>query len=289
MEGDAADRVGTAFSTALLAGAGAGLAVDLLFFPIDTIKTRLQSAQGFWRAGGFSGVYRGMGSVAVGSAPGASLFFVTYETLKAGLARRMYPHSARSAAENAADVHMLAASAAEVTACLVRVPTDVVKSRQQTAAYGRISSLQALRLVVAHDGVRGLYRGYSSTILREIPFTCVQFPLYEWLKRAFARHSSADAWWHAPVAGTAAGAAGAACSTPFDVIKTRIMLARTHADAGAAAVEPRFFPVLRAVLAQGGVCALFAGVVPRVLWIGLGGAVFLGTFDVAARTIEKAT
>ena len=73
------------------------------------------------------------------------------------------------------------------------------------------------------------------------------------------------------------------------MIKTRIMLARTHADAGASAVEPRFFPILRAVLAQGGVRALFAGVVPRVLWIGLGGAVFLGTFDVAARAIEKAT
>ena len=40
--------------------------------PIDTIKTRLQSAQGFWKAGGFAGVYRGMGSVAVGSAPGGT-------------------------------------------------------------------------------------------------------------------------------------------------------------------------------------------------------------------------
>lgn len=48
----------------------AGTAVDLLFFPIDTIKTRLQSAQGFARAGGFRGMYKGIGSVVVGSAPG---------------------------------------------------------------------------------------------------------------------------------------------------------------------------------------------------------------------------
>jgi hypothetical protein len=48
----------------------AGTSVDLLFFPIDTIKTRLQSAQGFVQAGGFKGVYRGVGSVVVGSAPG---------------------------------------------------------------------------------------------------------------------------------------------------------------------------------------------------------------------------
>lgn len=48
----------------------AGTAVDLLFFPLDTIKTRLQSAQGFARAGEFRGVYKGVGSVVVGSAPG---------------------------------------------------------------------------------------------------------------------------------------------------------------------------------------------------------------------------
>jgi len=64
------ERLHPRFSTALAAGATAGLAVDLLFYPIDTIKTRLQSAQGFWKSGGFAGVYRGMGSVAVGSAPG---------------------------------------------------------------------------------------------------------------------------------------------------------------------------------------------------------------------------
>ncbi len=54
------------------AGGVAGTAVDLLFFPIDTVKTRLQSAQGFIRAGGFRGVYNGIGSVVVGSAPGGT-------------------------------------------------------------------------------------------------------------------------------------------------------------------------------------------------------------------------
>ena len=47
--------------------------MDLLFFPIDTIKTRLQSAQGFVKAGGSKGIYKGIGSVVVGSAPGGAL------------------------------------------------------------------------------------------------------------------------------------------------------------------------------------------------------------------------
>jgi len=53
-------------------GALAGLSVDLLFFPIDTLKTRLQSQAGFIQAGGFSGVYKGIGSVFVGGAPGGA-------------------------------------------------------------------------------------------------------------------------------------------------------------------------------------------------------------------------
>src|SRR5258708_4409373 len=59
------------------AGGFAGTSVDLLFFPIDTIKARRQSSQGFLRAGGFSGMYKGVGSVMVGSAPGGSVFVNT--------------------------------------------------------------------------------------------------------------------------------------------------------------------------------------------------------------------
>lgn len=46
---------------------------------IDTLKTRMQSPQGFLKAGGFRGIYNGLGAAAVGSAPGAALFFSTYE------------------------------------------------------------------------------------------------------------------------------------------------------------------------------------------------------------------
>ena len=53
-----------------VSGSVAGLAVDLTLFPIDTIKTRLQAEGGLAKNGRFKGLYEGMGSVAVGSAPG---------------------------------------------------------------------------------------------------------------------------------------------------------------------------------------------------------------------------
>lgn len=51
------------------AGAAAGLFVDVTLFPLDTLKTRIQSEQGFWKAGGFREIYKGIGPIAVGSAP----------------------------------------------------------------------------------------------------------------------------------------------------------------------------------------------------------------------------
>ena len=69
----------TSFLTALVAGGMAGTSVDVALFPIDTIKTRLQSPKGFLAAGGFRGIYQGLGAAALGSAPGAALFFSVYE------------------------------------------------------------------------------------------------------------------------------------------------------------------------------------------------------------------
>lgn len=60
----------------------AGLSVDLSLFPLDTIKTRLQSSQGFWKAGGLRNIYSGIGSVAVGSSPGCKHFFFFFSNLK---------------------------------------------------------------------------------------------------------------------------------------------------------------------------------------------------------------
>lgn len=65
-----------------IAGAAAGFAVDVSLFPLDTIKTRLQSQQGLHAAGGFRNLYRGLSSVALGSAPTAAVFFLIYSNLK---------------------------------------------------------------------------------------------------------------------------------------------------------------------------------------------------------------
>uniref|UniRef100_A0A8C0MVV6 Mitochondrial S-adenosylmethionine carrier protein n=1 Tax=Canis lupus familiaris TaxID=9615 RepID=A0A8C0MVV6_CANLF len=207
------------FTASLVAGGVAGVAVDLILFPLDTIKTRLQSPQGFNKAGGFRGIYAGVPSAAIGSFPNAAAFFITYEYVK------WFLHTDSSSYLMPVK-HMLAASAGEVVACLIRVPSEVVKQRAQVSASSR--TFQIFSNILYTEGIQGLYRGYKSTVLREIPFSLVQFPMWESLKALWSwRQDHVVDCWQSAVCGAFAGGFAAAVTTPLDVAKTRIMLAKT--------------------------------------------------------------
>ncbi|KAK0639213.1 mitochondrial carrier domain-containing protein [Cercophora newfieldiana] len=290
------------FQTALLAGALAGTTVDLSLFPLDTLKTRLQSSTGFFASGGFRGIYRGVGSAVVGSAPGAAFFFCTYEATKTALLRRRGDGKESTPAE-----HMLAASLGEIAACAVRVPTEVVKQRAQAGQHGGSSwsSLRAileLRPKVGTLGVwRELYRGWGITVMREVPFTVLQFPLWEGLKAwgrerrvrtgrglfgestaydvvrtdgGLAEVSAAES----ALYGSVSGAVAAGVTTPLDVLKTRVMLS---------AQRESMVAIVKGILKEHGIRPFFAGIGPRVMWISAGGAIFLGSYQWAVNTMEK--
>ncbi|TRM62514.1 mitochondrial carrier domain-containing protein [Schizophyllum amplum] len=264
------------FVQALCAGGMAGTSVDILFFPLDTLKTRLQAPQGFVKAGGFHGVYKGLGSVVVGSAPGAALFFSTYEFMKHNLPMP----------ENLAPLtHMMSASIAETAACFVRVPVEVIKTRTQTMSFGPEgkSSWGAAKLTLRHEGLRGFFRGFGTTLMRDIPFTALQFPLYELFKREAAivlGHQRLPPY-EAALCGSVAGAISAAVTTPLDVLKTRVMLDTRVGQNKMPSLPQR----ARTIVAQEGAKALFSGIVPRMMWISAGGAVFLGVYEWAIQHV----
>jgi solute carrier family 25 S-adenosylmethionine transporter 26 len=177
---------------------------------------------------------------------------------------------------------MAAASVGEIAACMVRVPAEVVKQRVQTGQYR--SSLQALRSILRNEkgeGVfRGLYRGWATTVVREIPFTMIQFPLYEWMKARRAEYLKVERVTpiEGAVAGSIAGGIAAALTTPLDVIKTRIMLFHEHIS---------FFSAAGSILRDEGPRAFFKGIGPRTMWISGGGAIFLGVYEFASDVCRK--
>ncbi|KAI0307042.1 S-adenosylmethionine transporter [Multifurca ochricompacta] len=262
------------FGQSLIAGGLAGTSVDLLFYPIDSIKTRLQSNHGFYKAGGFRGIYNGVGSVIVGSAPGAAIFFCTYDTLKHVLPIPSYLGPIN---------HMVSASIGEIAACLIRVPTEVIKTRSQTSSYGALanSSLATARLVWKTNGLKGFYRGFNTLYF-------VAIPMYEIFKQRLSyllyHKPSSLRPYEASICGSAAGGIAAALTTPLDVLKTRIMLdlRKIHLHLCQDPSHPSYLPPVRRlgeIYASEGLRALFAGVIPRTMWISAGGAVFLGMYE----------
>lgn len=215
-------------------------------------------------------MYRGIGSAFLASAPGASLFFLNYEASK----RQLKTHTELPDGV----IHMISASLGEIAACSVRVPAEVIKQRAQASQHA--SSLSALRSILANtsgEGVfRGLYRGWSTTIMREIPFTIIQFPLYEYLKRVRAEQQGLPevAPLEGAVCGSIAGGVAAGLTTPLDVIKTRLMLNKTPIGIST---------LVKNIISEDGYKAFWKGIGPRVMWISAGGAIFLGVYELVKK------
>jgi solute carrier family 25 S-adenosylmethionine transporter 26 len=171
---------------------------------------------------------------------------------------------------------MVAASVGEVAACTVRVPTEVIKQRVQTSQHP--SSLEAFKAILSNhhgEGVwTGLYRGWTTTIMREIPFTVIQFPLYEYLKHRRAVYLNVDriSPQEGAICGSIAGGVAGAITTPLDVIKTRMMLHKTRLSA---------FKLVGSIWREDGYSAFWRGIGPRTMWISAGGAIFLGVYEAA--------
>jgi solute carrier family 25 S-adenosylmethionine transporter 26 len=267
------------FLLSLVAGGLAGTTVDVALFPIDTVKTRLQAPQGFLKAGGFRGIYNGLGAAAAGSAPGAALFFSSYESMKPVIRSAQQEYNLLQEHESVS--HMLAASIGEAAACLVRVPTEVIKAKMQTESSA--SLLQTTRLVFqeTHGSVLsglfgGLYRGYGMTLFREIPFAMIQFPLYEKGKVWWGDYQQSPATpVQAAVCGSVSGGIAAAFTTPLDVLKTRLMLGVDKQGVQ----YSNAMDVLRRTVHEEGASALLHGLQPRVMWISIGGFVFFGAYE----------
>ncbi|KAI9052812.1 hypothetical protein LZ554_003085 [Drepanopeziza brunnea f. sp. 'monogermtubi'] len=80
-----------------LAGASAGMSYNFLFFPADTIKSRMQTVSvsskvpqvkfwdegmAIWRQYGMKGLYRGCGITVARSAPSSAFIFIIFDALK---------------------------------------------------------------------------------------------------------------------------------------------------------------------------------------------------------------
>ncbi|EXB24794.1 hypothetical protein L484_005173 [Morus notabilis] len=167
-----------------------------------------------------------------------------------------------------------------LAASLIRVPTEVVKQRMQTGQFS--SAPDAVRLIASREGFKGLYAGYGSFLLRDLPFDAIQFCIYEQLRLRYKVAAKRDL--NDPenaIIGAFAGALTGAITTPLDVIKTRLMVQ------GSANQYKGIFDCVQTIVREEGPPALLKGIGPRVLWIGIGGSIFFGVLESTKRLLAQ--
>ena len=186
---------------------------------------------------------------------------------------------------------MVAASMGEAAACLVRVPTEIVKAKMQTTGNNNNNSKNGqyktvgstIRAVLKEDPhgplgaiTGGLYRGFGITLMREVPFAIIQFPIYEKSKVLWGDLQGYPVSpFQAAACGSLSGAVAAAATTPLDVLKTRLMLGADKCG------KPykNAVDVMQRTVQEEGTATLFSGIQPRVMWISIGGFVFFGAYE----------
>ncbi|KAF2857983.1 mitochondrial carrier protein-like protein [Piedraia hortae CBS 480.64] len=307
-----------------IAGATAAFTVDLIVYPLDTIKTRLQSpdyAKRFRGSGGinrslFHGVYQGVGSAIIATLPSSGAFFTTYETIQSRLEKLNARVSNRIPQPL---IYSLASGCAELVSCAILTPAEVIKQNAQMVDNSNSNRPKTNATLATLKKFRsnpaGLWRGYAALAGRNLPFTALQFPLYERLKAAIKRYryerglrtnTITEAGLITAFSAGAGGAIAALITTPVDVIKTRIMLAaadesvsskpskRLLKDATGAAVDAARKPgqavrnmvqrkgmlqVAREVMQEMGFRGLFRGGPLRAIWTLVGSGLYLGVYE----------
>lgn len=270
----------------LIAGGCCGLAVDSFLFPVDTCKTRLQSENGFREAGGFRGIYNGVLPVIAASIPIAAIFFCVYESVQQGFTISDEKTLLKLL------INVLAASLGEMFAGLIRVPIEIVKQKRQTNKVHH-RAIDILMHAYKSEGlINGIYKGYGITIMRDIPFSIIQYPLWESLK-AITKYSTQSPPFHNlnpfvdACLGSIAGATASAITTPLDVAKTRIQLADLESDSENCVKQQSPCHIWQTLYKEKGLAGVYSGFVPRVLWTTIGGFIWFGTYSFVNQFLES--
>uniref|UniRef100_A0A3B4Z980 Mitochondrial glutamate carrier 2 n=1 Tax=Stegastes partitus TaxID=144197 RepID=A0A3B4Z980_9TELE len=237
----------------LINGGIAGMVGVTCVFPIDLAKTRLQnqrSGQQLYKnmmdcliktvkSEGYFGMYRGAA---------VNLTLVTPEKAIKLAANDFFRHQLSKDGLTVLK-EMLAGCCAGMCQVTITTPMEMLKIQLQDAgrlgtsavlsrSYNvspqvmRVSAIQITKELLSTKGVTGLYRGLGATLMRDIPFSVVYFPLFAHLHQ-LGQHSSEDPsvpFYWSFMSGCLAGSIAAVTVSPCDVVKTRLQSLKKGAN-----------------------------------------------------------
>ncbi|OVA09911.1 EF-hand domain [Macleaya cordata] len=269
---------GSVLKAALAGGLACALSTSLLH-PVDTIKTRVQASTLSFPEIisklpqiGVQGLYRGSIPAILGQFSSHGLRTGIFEASKLVLI-----NFAPTLAE--IQVQSIASFCSTILGTAVRIPCEVLKQRLQAGIFDNVG--QAIVGTLRQDGLRGFFRGTGATLCREVPFYVAGMGLYAESKKAVQHLLRRELEpWETIVVGALSGGLAAVVTTPFDVMKTRMMTAPQGLPVSMSMVA---FSILR----QEGPLGLFKGAVPRFFWIAPLGAMNFAGYELARKAMDK--
>lgn len=269
---------GSVLRSALAGGLACALSTSLLH-PVDTIKTRVQAStlsfpelMSKLPQIGVKGLYRGSIPAILGQFSSHGLRTGIFEASKLVLI---------NVAPTLPDIQVqsLASFCSTFLGTAVRIPCEVLKQRCQAGIFDNVG--EAIIGTWHQDGLKGFFRGTGATLCREVPFYVAGMGLYAESKKVAQNILKRELEpWETIAVGALSGGLAAVVTTPFDVMKTRMMTAPQGRPVSMSMVA---FSILR----HEGPLGLFKGAVPRFFWIAPLGAMNFAGYELARKAMDK--
>lgn len=202
-------------------------------------------------------------------------------------------------------INAVSSGGAELVSCAILTPAEVIKQNAQMVRKeikGTSPTFKVIKEFSRHPS--RLWSGYTALAGRNLPFTAMQFPLFEHLKGYFMERrrritgKKVDGIFErASITAMSAGIAGSGAAwitTPIDVIKTRMMLAagqrhdvpQETKDLGKLLTEglsskstKGVWETAKEVAHTDGVRGFFRGAALRAVWTAVGSGLYLGVYE----------
>ncbi|XP_011498495.1 PREDICTED: mitochondrial ornithine transporter 1 [Ceratosolen solmsi marchali] len=263
-----------------IAGSVGGVALVYVGQPLDTVKVKMQTFPKIYvgmvdcfmktvRTDGIvKGLYAGTLPSIVANVAENSILFAAYGGCQKIVANIFGVPKVEnlSSFENA-----LAGFCAAFFSTLTLCPTELIKCRLQAMrevqSYNKtggtnvkyVGPWKLTRQIIKESGISGLYRGLTSTIVREMPGYFFFFGAYELTRELLAKpeqNRDEIGWQRTMVAGAVGGTVLWIVIFPADVVKSRIQAQNLKTPAMA---------LMKDIVKTEGVSALYSGLKPTLI------------------------
>ena len=313
-----------------LGGAALFSGVTTCLYPLTVIKTRQMVGDGVVGGGrnngafavardviktrGVAGLYRGFGTVVVGTLPIRAVYLSTLEITKARARDACVALDLPPMAHGLADA--AGGAVASSLSQILGVPVDVLSQRQmvqgvsvRAGVHGETRELRgyengfhALRETVKKEGVRGLYRGFGASVMTLVPSSALWWGFYGTYQRVIWSFVPAEMGGErvsgdsdskpkaTPPAestvmgvqifsGVFAGMSSGFLTTPLDIVKTRLQVLSGQPGGEA----HTFGSTARALYKEHGYVGFLRGVRPRMTSVSIWGTTMVTAYEFLKR------